>query len=133
MIKNLVLVVSFISIGYFGVGCASSRIGVLPPPSENVMYVLAEGKTFQQVVVRAAAKRRWESQLMDNGVIRCTLRQRKNVVAIDIVPTGNQLFSIRPVQSNIDIRKFEKWIANLKRDIVIQAGSNKSYEVRISK
>ena len=97
------------------------------------MYVLAEGKTFQQVVVRAAAKRRWESQLMDNGVIRCTLRQRKNVVAIDIVPTGNQLFSIRPVQSNIDIRKFEKWIANLKRDIVIQAGSNKSYEVRISK
>ena len=88
------------------------------------MYVLAEGKTFQQVVVRAAAKRRWESQLMDNGVIRCTLRQRKNIVVIDVVSTGNQLFSIRPVHSNIDIRKFEKWIANLKRDIVIQAGSN---------
>ena len=133
MIRNLILVVGLISIGCFGTGCTSSRIGGLPPPSENVMYVLAEGKTFQQVVVRAAAKRRWESQLMDNGAIRCTLRQRKNVVVIDIVPTGHQLFSMRPVQSNIAMRKFEKWIANLKRDIVIQAGSNKSYEVQLIK
>lgn len=90
-----------------------------PQPVENIAVRLAPGRSFEGCVVTAAARRRWLAQTLPNGTIRCTLRQRSNLVVVDVVPgDGDKSFSVRPVESNISVRKYDKWVNNLCRDIV---------------
>ena len=60
-------------------------------------------------------------QAQANGTIRCTLTQREHLVVVDVVPNGEQSFSIRLVQSNIPVRKYNQRANNLSREIVLQA------------
>ena len=60
-------------------------------------------------------------QAQADGSIRCTLSQREHLVVVDVVPVGNKAFSIRMVQSNIPVRKYDQWVNNLSREIVLQA------------
>lgn len=40
-------------------------------------------------------------------------------MVVDVVPgDGGKSFSVRPVESNISVRKYDKWVNNLCRDIV---------------
>ena len=121
-IRIIVAAALFAAIGCGVTGCYTSSVdGALPPPMENVAVTLAPGQTFDQAVAQAAARRRWTTQRQANGTIRCTLSQREHLVIADVVPTGPKSFSIRPVQSNIPVRKFEQWINNLSREIVARA------------
>ena len=91
-----------------------------PQPVENVTVTLAQGRTLQNAVMTAATRRRWVPSAQGN-VIRCTLSQREHLVVVDVVLTDAQTFSIRQVQSNIPVRKYDQWINNLSREIVYQA------------
>jgi hypothetical protein len=88
---------------------------------ENVSVTLAQGRTLSSAIMTAAARRRWVPQNQANGTIRCTISQREHLVVVDVVPNGEQSFSIRPVQSNIPVRKYDQWVNNLSREIVFQA------------
>ena len=72
-------------------------------------------------IMAAATRRRWLPQAQAGGTIRCTLSQRDHMVVVDVVPNGEQSFSIRMVQSNIPVRKYDQWVNNLSREIVYQA------------
>jgi hypothetical protein len=49
------------------------------------------------------------------------LSQREHMVVVDVVPIGEKAFSIRMVQSNIPVRKYDQWVNNLSREIVMRA------------
>lgn len=89
-------------------------------PVEDVSYVLAPGRTFEGAVCRAAARRRWAPQKISAETIRCTLVQREHRVVVDVVQKGSS-FSIRLVESNIPIPKYNQWVDNLRREIVARA------------
>ena len=46
---------------------------------------------------------------------------QRHLVVVDVVPNGSNAFSIRFVQSNIPVRKYDQWVNNLSREIVFQA------------
>ena len=103
-------------------GCGSTQPAqYVTKPVENTTVVLAEGRTLQGAITAAATRRRWLPSAQADGTIRCTLAQRNHLVVVDVVPTGANSFSIRPVQSNIPARKFDQWVNNLCREIVFQA------------
>ena len=83
--------------------------------------MLAPGRTLVGAVTVAAARRGWLPHAQANGTIRCTLTQRKHLVVVDVVPNGEQSFSIRLVQSNIPVRKYNQWANTLSREIVFRA------------
>ena len=91
-----------------------------PQPVENVTVTLAQGRTLKNAVMTAATRRRWLPSAQGN-TIRCTLNQREHLVVVDVVLTDERTFSIRQVQSNIPVRKYDQWVNNLSREIVFQA------------
>ena len=104
------------------VGCTStSDKGYAVAQIENVSVTVAQGRTLSEAIMTAAARRRWMPQAQADGTIRCTLSQREHLVVVDVVPSGEQSFSIRLVQSNIPVRKYNQWADNLAREIVVQA------------
>ena len=107
-------------------GCMSSDSDVAataaaPTPVENVSVELAPGRTLQGAIMAAAAHRRWLPTKQADGTVRCTLSQREHMVVVDVVPVGEKAFSIRMVQSNIPVRKYDQWVNNLSREIVMRA------------
>ena len=121
-IKKLFAVALCAVIGCGLVGCSSTGAdGYAPAQIENVAVTLAPGRTLAGAVTAAATRRRWMPQAQANGTIRCTLTQREHLVVADVVPNGEQSFSIRLVQSNIPVRKYNQWANNLSREIVFQA------------
>ena len=107
-------------------GCMSSdtdtpKATAAPTPVENVSVELAPGRTLQGAIMAAAAHRRWLPTKKADGTIRCTLSQREHMVGVDVVPVGEKAFSIRMVQSNIPVRKYDQWVNNLSREIVMRA------------
>jgi hypothetical protein len=107
-------------------GCMSSdtdtpKATAAPTPVENVSVELAPGRTLQGAIMAAAAHRRWLPTKKADGTIRCTLSQREHMVVVDVVPVGEKAFSIRMVQSNIPVRKYDQWVNNLSREIVMRA------------
>ena len=103
------------------VGCSTTPVQTAVTPVENVAVEYAQGRTFASAVNLAATRRRWLPQAQADGSIRCTLSQREHLVVVDVVPGGEQSFSIRLVQSNIPVRKYNQWADNLAREIVVQA------------
>ena len=120
--RKAVAVVLFAAIASALAGCSSTR-GMEPMPSavEDVSVTLANGRTFLQAVQSAATRRGWIPLAQESGTVRCTLRQREHLVVVDVVPNGDKTFSVRPVQSNIPVRKYDKWVNNLVREIVYRA------------
>lgn len=103
-------------------GCMSSDTATAAPkPVENVSVELAPGRTLQSVIMAAAAHRRWMPSKQADGTVRCTLSQREHKVVVDVVQVGEKSFSIRMVQSNIPVRKYDQWVNNLSREIVMRA------------
>ena len=74
------------------VGCTTTPVQTAVTPVENVAVEYAQGRTFASAVNLA-----------------------------DVVPVGAKAFSIRMVQSNIPVRKYDQWVNNLSREIVLQA------------
>ena len=103
------------------VGCTTTPEQTAPTPVENVAVEYSQGRTFEIAVTLAATKRRWLPQTQADGSIRCTLCQREHLVVVDVIPVGAKAFSIRMVQSNIPVRKYDQWVNNLSREIVFQA------------
>ena len=103
------------------VGCSTTPAQTAVTPVENVAVEYAQGRTFASAVTLAATRRRWLPQAQADGSIRCTLSQREHLVVVDVVPVGAKAFSIRMVQSNIPVRKYDQWVNNLSREIVLQA------------
>ena len=121
-IRKLVAAAMFAAMGCGICGCVStSDAPGTPAPVENVAVTLAQGRTLSSAIMTAATRRRWLPQSQENGTIRCTISQREHLVVVDVVPNGEQSFSIRPVQSNIPVRKYDQWVNNLSREIVFQA------------
>ena len=121
-IRKLVSVALCAAIGCGLAGCFSASVGEgSPKPVENVSVTLAQGRTLSGAVMAAAMRRRWVPQEQTGGTIRCTLSQREHLVVVDVVPNGPNAFSIRFVQSNIPVRKYDQWVNNLSREIVFQA------------
>ena len=121
-IRKLVAAAMLAAMGCGICGCFStSEAPGAPAPVENVSVTLAQGRTLSSAIMTAAARRRWVPQNQANGTIRCTISQREHLVVVDVVPNGEQSFSIRPVQSNIPVRKYDQWVNNLSREIVFQA------------
>ena len=102
-------------------GCSSVDPSVTPPEISNVQYELAQGRTFVSVVRDAATRRRWSVQALADGTVRCTIVQREHRVVADVVPGPGSTFSIRCVESNIPVKKYNQWAENLRRDIVFLA------------
>ena len=103
-------------------GCMSSDTATAAPaPVENVSVELAPGRTLQSAIMAAAAHRRWLPAKQADGTVRCTLSQREHKVVVDVVQVGEKSFSIRMVQSNIPVRKYDQWVNNLSREIVMRA------------
>lgn len=103
------------------VGCSTGRSDVAQRSFDNVSYTLAAGRTFDRAVAAAAVRRRWTPQTLDNGIYRCSLVQRDHRVVVDIVPAGPNAFSVKAVESNIPARKYNQWVDNLVREIVMHA------------
>ena len=120
-IKEIVVGALIAAIGCGMVGCQSEEVAATPTPVENISFTLAQGRTFASAVTTAATRRRWLPQTQADGTIRCTLSQREHLVVVDVVQVGTQAFSIRQVQSNIPVRKYDQWVNNLSREIVFQA------------
>ena len=121
-IKRVVAVALCAAIGFGLAGCFSAAVDQgAPTPVENISVKLAPGRTLPGAINAAASRRRWLPQEQDNGTIRCTLSQREHQVVVDVVPHGDRAFSIRMVQSNIPVRKYDQWVNNLSREIVFQA------------
>ncbi len=121
-IKRLVAVALCAAMGFGLAGCFSEAVDQgTPTPVENVSVTLAPGRTLSGAIMAAATRRRWLPQAQAGGTIRCTLSQRDHLVVVDVVPNGEQSFSIRMVQSNIPVRKYDQWVNNLSREIVYQA------------
>ena len=120
-IKKIVAGALAVAIGCGMVGCQSEEVAAAPAPVENISFTLAQGRTFASAVTTAATHRRWLPQVQADGTIRCTISQREHLVVVDVVPVGTQAFSIRQVQSNIPVRKYDQWVNNLSREIVFQA------------
>ena len=100
-------------------GCKSSA-NIARQDPKDVAYTLAAGKTFNEVVNVAAARRRWLPQSLENGSVRCIYEQRAHRVVVDVVP-GSGSFSIVFVESNIPDAKYNQWVNNLCREIVARA------------
>ena len=103
------------------VGCSTTPEQTAATPVENIAVEYAQGRTFENAVKLAATRRRWLPQAQADGSIRCTLSQREHLVVVDVIPVGAKAFSIRMVQSNIPVRKYDQWVNNLSREIVLQA------------
>ncbi len=103
------------------VGCSTTPAQTAVTPVENVAVEYAQGRTFASAVELAASRRRWLPQAQADGSIRCTLSQREHLVVVDVIPAGAKAFSIRMVQSNIPVQKYNQWVNNLTREIVLQA------------
>ena len=102
-------------------GCFTSSGETQPALIENVSVTLAPGRSLRQAIMAAALRRRWVPQEQRNGTVRCTLIQREHKVVADVVPNGDSAFSIRFVESNIPVRKYNQWADNLSREIAYQA------------
>lgn len=113
------MVAALVAVMGFGIaGCSTTEAP--PQPVENISVTLAQGRTLKSAVITAATRRRWMPSAQGN-VIRCTLSQREHLVVVDVVLTDARTFSIRMVQSNIPVRKYDQWVNNLSREIVFQA------------
>ena len=122
MMKKLVASALCAALGFGLAGCFSTSVEPgSPTPVENVSVTLAPGRTLAGAITAAATRRRWLPQAQPDGTIRCTLSQREHLVVVDVVPNGERAFSIRFVQSNIPVRKYDQWVNNLSREIVYQA------------
>ena len=122
MARKIVAAALCAAIGLEFAGCTSaSAEAVAPAQIENVAVTPAQGRTLSGAIITAAARRGWSPSAQADGTIRCTLTQRQHLVVVDVVPNGEQSFSIRPVQSNIPVRKYDQWVNNLSREIVVQA------------
>ena len=119
IMKTKIAVVAVSAALFAAIGCSSPGRGFVVPV-EDVPYVLAPGRTFEGAVCRAAARRRWTPQKISAETIRCTLVQREHRVVVDVVQKGSS-FSIRLVESNIPIPKYNQWVDNLRREIVARA------------
>ena len=121
-IRKLIAVALCAAMGCGLAGCFSASVNEgSPKPVENVSVTLAQGRTLPGAIMAAATRRRWLPQEQPGGTIRCTLSQREHLVVVDVVPNGSNAFSIRFVQSNIPVRKYDQWVNNLSREIVFQA------------
>ena len=112
-------VAALVAVLGFGIaGCSTPEVA--PQPVENVTVTLAQGRTLKSAVMTAATRRRWVPSAQGN-VVRCTLSQREHLVVVDVVLMDARTFSIRQVQNNIPIHKYDQWVNNLSREIVFQA------------
>ena len=121
---KMMTVALVLGLGCVLAGCMSSDTATAtaaPTPVENVSVELAPGRTLQSAIMAAAAHRRWLPAKQADGTVRCTLSQREHKVVVDVVQVGEKSFSIRMVQSNIPVRKYDQWVNNLSREIVMRA------------
>ena len=116
--KIMKVAILIAGLGFGIAGCSTPEAA--PQPVENISVTLAQGRTLQSAVMAAAARRRWTPSSQGN-VVRCTLSQREHLVIVDVVLSDDRTFSIRQVQSNIPVRKYDQWVNNLSREIVFQA------------
>lgn len=119
MTKLMIVVV----VGVLGLaGCQSSGPeATLPANIENVVVVVASGRSLKEAVMTAAARRRWTPLEIGSATIRCTLVQRSHKVVVDVHLLDAQHYSIRMVESNIPARKLAQWVNNLQREIALHA------------
>lgn len=89
---------------------------------ENFPVVPAPNRTLPGAISIVAARRRWIPSVQPNGSIRCTMRQRDNLVVVDVIPSiDGKSFSVHCIDCNIKPKKYEQWINKLCREIVKQA------------
>lgn len=117
-IKRFLAIAICMAMGVGFIGCESTDV---PIQAENVSVILAPGHTLPAAVASAAARRGWLPQNQADGTIRCTFRKRDYLVVVDVVPNDKQSFSIRLVESNVSVRKYNQWVNNLVHDIVFSA------------
>ena len=118
--KKLMIVVVAGALGL--AGCQSSGPeATLPADVENVVVVVAQGRTLKEAVVTAAARRRWTPSEIGDATVRCTLVQRSHRVVVAVHLLDARRYSIRMVESNIPARKLAQWVNNLQREIALHA------------
>lgn len=119
-IRRFLAIAICMGTGYGIVGCVSTEV---PIQAENVSVILAPGHTLPAAVVSAAVRRRWLPQELEDGTIRCTFQKRDNLVVVDVIPNDKKAFSVRLVQSNVSVRKYNQWVNNLVHDIIFFASN----------
>ena len=118
---NKAVIVSLALVGACIVnGCLSGGEAGVGAPEENVAVVLAPNQTLQNATIAAANRWGWKTTVLSPTVVRCSIDQRSNHVAVDVVLEKDS-FSIRGVESNIPVRKYEQWVTRLRREIVLRA------------
>lgn len=120
MKKTMILAAALCASACF-TGCGTMRAEEEPIPMENIQVSHVGGKPLAAAVQEAAARRRWMTNAIGEGTIRCTIIQRDWRVVVDVVLLSDDAFSIRPVESNLTVRKYNQWVTNLCREIVARA------------
>lgn len=112
-------------------GCATTG-GRRSVPIENIegcTVTVVNGQPMREIIMRAAHRKLWLPQALDDHTVRCTLKLRSHQVVVDVVYTESA-FSIRYVSSenmrhdsgaNTISPKYNQWIRNLQREIVGQS------------
>jgi len=117
-IKRFLAIAICMGMGYGIIGCMSAEV---PIQAENVSVILAPGHTLPAAIASATARRGWLPQKQEDGTIRCTFQKRDSLVVVDVVLNSEQSFSVRLVQSNVSVRKYNQWVNNLVHDIIFFA------------
>ena len=117
-IRPFLVIAISMAMGFGIIGCESTD---LPIQAENVSVILASGHTLPSAVASAATRRGWLPQKQEDGTIRCTFHRKDNLVVVDVVPSDKQSFSVRLVESNVPVRKYNQWVNNLVHDIIFFA------------
>jgi hypothetical protein len=89
-------------------------------PVTNVSVCVKDGYSLEKAVLSAAARRQWMPEKISSNILRLTIRQRSNICSVDVVMQEDS-FSVNPVASNITVRKYNQWVANLVREIIHRA------------
>ena len=90
----------------------------------DTYVIVAKGYTLEQAVLAAANRRKWSVSKNADDTLRLTIRQRDNICSVDVVMKKDS-FSILPVESNISVMKYNKWVRNLEREICHRANRGK--------
>ena len=109
MKKVLILFVLFA----MAAGCRTIGTG---EPVVDAYVIVADGFSLEKAVLAAANHRKWSTVKVADDTFRLTIRQRDNMCCVDVVMKKDS-FSILPVESNISVMKYNKWVRNLEREI----------------
>lgn len=112
-------------------GCAATggRRSVAIQNIEGCTVTVVNGQPMREIIMRAAHRKLWLPQAVNDGTVRCTLNLRGHQVIVDVLYTDST-FSIRYVSSenmrydpktNTISPKYNQWVRNLQREIVGQS------------